>query len=102
MASKGFEFDGVTFVINNVSAILSKDTVDSDFYIIQYFLRMSEMGFALTNPDKVYSRKVFQILRTSVYHAGNASRSPSITSTNSDVEYTITPTVVCQALGIPV
>lgn len=58
MASNGFEFDGVTLLINNFSVIFPKDSVDSDFHIIQDFLRVSELWLALTNPDKVSARKV--------------------------------------------
>lgn len=34
MASKGFEYDGATFVTNKFSAILFKDGVDFDFHVI--------------------------------------------------------------------
>ena len=60
MATKAFVFDGAKFVTNNYAAILDNNRVESDFHLIQDFLRLSEVGFALTNPIVILGRQVLK------------------------------------------
>lgn len=52
MASNTFILNIAEFVTNNYAAIL-ENTGDVEFHMIQDFLRVSEVGFALTNPPMV-------------------------------------------------
>lgn len=60
MASKAFTFDGEEFVTNNYVAILENTGVDADFHKSQDLLRMSEVGFRLTNPSVIYGAQVLR------------------------------------------
>lgn len=53
-----------------------------NFHIIQDFLRVSEIGFALTNPIKVSARSVLHIWKKRVYSDGQGSQPQSITFTH--------------------
>lgn len=102
MGFKSFVFYGNEFVSKKISTILSKDIVSSEFHFIQEFLSISDVGFALTNPDEISARALLKIWRTEVYADGGANQAPSITFMHENELKVIIPRVVCEALGIHV
>lgn len=101
MASKVF-FDRAEFVSNRYVIILSKNEIPEDFHLIQDFLSISKILYALNNPVKVSTRVVLQVWTTTAYSKGGVSRVPGISFMHNGEMKNITTRVVCEALHLHV
>ena len=63
MSSKTLIFDKV-FATNNFCAPLSNTDMPKEFHMIQDFLSVSAIGYALTQPAKVTYKSVLQVWET--------------------------------------
>lgn len=101
MECKSYTFDGAEFVPNNYVVILTKDGVHVDFQFLQYLSSVSEVGYALVNPEIVSRRQVLDFWRVATYFEGGENGTPNITYSHNGVEHVITLRTVCEALHIP-
>lgn len=53
MATSTFTCDAAEFVTNNYYAILENESVHTVFHMIQDLLKVSKVGFSLTNPPMI-------------------------------------------------
>lgn len=90
--SKTFIHQGMEFVKNNYSMILTLEGVPNEFHLLQDFFSMNTIGYALTHQTAIFAKSVLQILTTAIVH------SSSHISFNVDEEvYDITTALVKQA-----
>ena len=87
------------FAPTNYAALLSTDVSREDFHLFQNFLAESEIGKALTAPERLSGPLIAAFWRTAVYDDGGNNGTPSIVFEIDMVFYVVTLTTVRDALG---
>lgn len=99
MATKPFTTLGLLFVSNNYAAPLNNENVPDAFHLMQNFLRDSEIGRALVEPQTLAASQIATFWQHCVYDNGGENRTPSIIFSYEETDYVITPDTVRETMG---